>query len=120
MVMKLTLDAVVMELSGSGNLMTGFRDADDVCGSMDGIEIDGIRFGFREDGNRIELTLEGDGLSEDIRPNYPKMPLSPLKQVSFKSPGARLTANALNKLMRRVNKEFPGRTIVIRDVTSFE
>ncbi len=118
--MKLLLGAVVMELSGSGNLMTGFREASDVCGSMDGTEIDGIRFSFRENDSKVELTLEGEDLSEDIRPNYPKLPLSPLKQVSFRSPDARVTANALNKLMRRVNKSFPGRTIVIREVISLE
>jgi hypothetical protein len=117
--MKLVLEAVVMELSGSGNLMTGYRDASEVCGSMDGTEIDGIRFGLRQEGSRVELTLEGDGLSDGIQPNYPKLPLAPLRQVGFKTPEARLTANALNKLMRRVNKGFPGRTIVVKDVTSF-
>ena len=118
--MKLVLEAVVMELSGNGNLMTGYRDASDVCESMDGTEIDGIRFSFGPEGSKVRLTLEGGELSGDIQPNYPKVPLTPLRQVSFKSQDARLTANALNKLMRRVNKEFPGRTIVIRDVTSIE
>jgi len=106
----------VLELDGSGNTRTGFGDCSDICESMDGTEIDGVSFLFSQSGNLIEITMESDSLSEGIKPNYPKRPLSPVSQVSFKSPEAKFTANTLNKLIRRIIKEFPSRAIFIRDV----
>jgi hypothetical protein len=118
--MRLVLEAVIMELDPNGNLRTGFRECSEICESMDGTEIDGFSFGFSKNGNFIDLVMTGDSLSDEIRPNYPKLPLSPLMQISFRKQEAKLTANTLNKLMRRVNKEFPGKSIVIREVKSIE
>jgi len=110
------LNAVVMDMDVSGNTKTGFSDPVLVCESMDGTEIDGARFLFQQNGNLIDIVMEGDNLSEDINPNYPRRPLSPVSQISFRSAEGRQTANTLNKLIRRTMKEFPGKALLIRDV----
>ena len=117
--MKLVLEAVVMELDHSGNAQPGFRECSEIVQRVNGTEIDGITIISEKNGNLVDVVMEGEGLSDGIRPNYPRIPLKPVMQIGFKIHEARFTASVLNRFMRRVNKMFPGRTIVIRDVKDF-
>ncbi|RLI98638.1 MAG: hypothetical protein DRO99_00155 [Candidatus Aenigmatarchaeota archaeon] len=114
--MKLLLEGVVMELE-DGQAKSRLSDVSDVATKLDGSEIDGTRFSVSEDGNRLMITMEGDELSADIKANYPAPRNAPIMQIAFKSPEARFTANTINKLIRRANKEFNDKALLIRDIT---
>jgi 2,3-bisphosphoglycerate-independent phosphoglycerate mutase len=109
--MKLVLEASVLSLESFGPA----ADAAEVAQKLDGTEIDGSRFSFSA-AECLRITMEAPVLSDDITTNQPRRPAMSICQVGFKKPEARYTANTLNKLMRRANKEFPGRTLVITEV----
>ncbi len=117
--MKLILEAVAVELDHSGHIKSRLSDCSDISLKLDGAEIDGASFSFSDKGDKMQITMttgEGIELSDEIKTNYPAPPHSAVMQISFKEPAARFTANTLNKLMRRVNKEFPNKAILIREV----
>ena len=117
--MKLTLEAVVVKLDEAGHVKGRLIDFSGLVMRLTGTEIDGVQFRLEDTGTSIELVMEagkGRRLSRDISTNYPAPPNSPVKQIAFKSPEARFTANVLNKLMRRANKDFPENALLIRDV----
>ena len=121
--MELTLECVAVELDAAGYVKARLNDCSGMAARLDGAEIDGVRFMVSESGNRedaMEIVMQGPDLSDAIRANYPAPPRSPVSQVAFKSPDARFTANTLNKLMRRVNKEFPRKALLVRDVKGLE
>jgi 2,3-bisphosphoglycerate-independent phosphoglycerate mutase len=117
--MKLILEGVAVELDAEGHVRSRLNDCAGVALRLDGAEMDGVKFSVSVSGsgkNSMEIVMEGEGLSDEIRPNYPVQAHSPARQVSFKSQEARFTANTLNKLMRRTNKEMKGTALLIRDV----
>jgi len=114
--MKLVLEGVAVELDSSGNLSSRISECSGIATQLDGMEIDGVHFTMHDKGNVIEIIMKGEGLSDKITNNYPAPLYSPIKQIAFKSPDARFTANTLNKLMRWVNKELKNRALLIRDV----
>jgi 2,3-bisphosphoglycerate-independent phosphoglycerate mutase len=114
--MKLILEAVVVELGSAGGIKSRVPDCSDVALRLDGTEIGGVRFGMLDTGDRIEIEMEGENLSEEIVPNYPAPSNSPVMQITFKSPEARFTANTLNKLLRRASKTFKDKALLIRSV----
>jgi len=118
--MKLILEAVVVELEEGGLIKSRVFDYSDIAVRLTGIEIDGVHFRVEDTGVSILIQMEGNNLSDEIKPNYPAPPHSPVMQVAFKEPEARFTANTLNKLLRRANKAFPGKALLIRDVKGFD
>ncbi len=113
--MELHLEAVVVAIDGAGHIKERVSDVSGFALRLDGIEIDGVSFGFSDSGDVMLVTMNGENLSDDITTNYPARPHSPIMQIGFRDPAARLTANTLNKLMRRMNKIFPGHSLLIRD-----
>jgi hypothetical protein len=117
--MKLILEAVIVKLDEAGHVKGRLIDFTGLVMRMTGAEIDGVHFRMEDQGTGVELILEAGPeirLSKDINTNYPAPPNSPAKQISFKYPEARFTANVLNKFLRRVNKDFPENAVLIRDV----
>ena len=114
--MQLVLEAVVVDVDDAGHIKSRLPDVSGMALRLDGTEIDGIGFSLKEDDDRIEICMRGEGLSEEITSNYPARPHTPVMQIGFRDPAARLTANTLNKLIRRANKLFPGKALLIRDV----
>jgi len=119
--MKLILEAVVVDLDDAGNIKSRLYDFSGLVLRLTGTEIDGVKFKLNDNGPSIKLIMdagEGKSLSEEINTNFPAPANSPVKQITYKIPEARFTANTLNKLMRRVYKDFPDKALLIRNVVS--
>jgi|GEM_PF-2471506 len=117
--MRLVLEAVVAELDEAGHFKSRLFDYGGLVIRLTGTEIDGVQFKLEDLGTTIDLVMESGEdveLSANINTNYPAPPHSPVKQISFSHPVAKFTANTLNKFLRRVNKNFPGTALLIRDV----
>jgi 2,3-bisphosphoglycerate-independent phosphoglycerate mutase len=110
--MKLILEASVWDLDSA---RPDSGTTEEIARRLDGAEIDGARFVFSTEAGKLLITMEGKSLSDRITANQPKRQ-GPVEQIGFKIPGARFTANTLNKLLRRANKEFPGKALIISDV----
>ncbi len=102
---------------------------DKLAEKLDCTEIDGIRFYVeRTLGHRLAIVmhrLDGKALSFNIAGNDPKTTNVSVKQITPKTPNAKITASALNKFLRKakkileedpINKErkTPANTIIIR------
>ena len=122
-IMQLFLEAVVVDLDEEGHVKGRNYDFSGLVMRLTGLEFDGVHFRLDDNGTSIDCVMEAEGgiiLSDEINTNYPAPPNSPVKQISYKDPNARLTSNVLNKFMRRVNKEFPGHAILIRQVKGIQ
>ncbi len=107
---------------------------DQLVSKLDSIEIDGIRFYLeRALGHRVAIVmrrLDGKALSWNIEGNDPKKTGVSIKQITAKTPNAKITAAALNKFLRSANKilnghpingkrQVPANAILIRNVGHF-
>ena len=117
--MKLVLEGVVVEVDRLGHIRDRVDGCSHIAAKLDDTEIDGISFDMSEKGNSIIIAMSGEGLSEEIVTNYPAPLLSPVTQITHKTQDARFTAQVLNKLMRKANKMFPDKALMIRDVKGF-
>ena len=104
--MKILLKACFACISPGGNIRAKDLKGEDspyLAEVLDGIEIDGVRFlvFWKEE---LEIVMDGEDLSQEIKPNYIERLFLPVPQIVFKNPEARFTANVLNKFLRRANK----------------
>ncbi|MBI3413668.1 MAG: 2,3-bisphosphoglycerate-independent phosphoglycerate mutase [Candidatus Aenigmarchaeota archaeon] len=112
----------------AGRDETGLKELSE---TIDGIEIDNIRFNVGHAlGHRIIIVmhrLDNKPLSWNIEGNDPKKTGVTIKQIRAKTPNGKITASALNKFLRKVNKtlaehpinkkrKIPANTILIRNV----
>jgi len=105
--MKILLKACFACIGPEGNLRgkdLQDRDSQYLAEVLDGIEIDGVRFTAFWKPGVLEIEMEGEELSEEIKPNYIERLFLPVPQILFRDPEARFTANVLNKFLRRANK----------------
>ena len=105
--MKILLKACFACIGPGGNLKgkdLQDRDSQYLAEVLDGIEIDGVRFTASWKPEALEIEMEGEELSEGIKPNYIERLFLPVPQILFRDPEARFTANVLNKFLRRANK----------------
>jgi hypothetical protein len=100
------LSCSVMNLGKDGNIdmKADESDVQELSLSLDGTEIDGVSFESRAEGNRLILTLSGEGLSSKIVPNTASPGMS-LPQVSAYDKGAKRTASIVNKFIYRTAKK---------------
>ncbi|MBI1972144.1 MAG: 2,3-bisphosphoglycerate-independent phosphoglycerate mutase [Candidatus Aenigmarchaeota archaeon] len=123
-------------LNGDGMLIDRRAGRDEtgleeLAKKLDGIEINNIRFSVRRAvGHRLVIVmrrLDGKPLSWNIEGNDPKKTGVAVKQVAAKTRNGRITASALNKFLRRVNKileehpvnkkrKIPANTVLIRNI----
>ncbi|MFH0890216.1 MAG: hypothetical protein V1836_03705 [Candidatus Aenigmatarchaeota archaeon] len=102
---------------------------DELAEKLDCTEIDGIRFYVEHTlGHRLAIVmhrLDGKALSFNIIGNDPKTTNVSVKQITPKTPNAKITASALNKFLRRARKilgedpvnkkrKIPANTIIVR------
>lgn len=127
--MKLLLKACFASIGPDGSIRAKDlqeRDMPYLAEALDGIEIEGVRFLVSWLGDSLEIIMEGEELSQEIRANYIEKLYLPVPQILFKCPEARLTANILNKFLRRANKilgrepcnrrePLPANMVLIRD-----
>ena len=113
---KILLEAVLVEIDSLGHIIKRLTDYEDAALKLDGSEIDCVTFSFRVVQDKLIIDMQGENLSDEIRPNWPAPTLSPVMQITFRSPEGRFTANTINKLMRRANKVLKNKAILIRDV----
>ncbi len=132
--MKLLLKACFASIGPDGNIRARdleYGDSPYLAEVLDGIEIDGVRFNTSWQGDFLEIVMEGENLSREIKPNYIERLYLPVPQILFKEPEARLTANALNKFLRRANKilgqepcnrgrEIPINMVLIKDTEKID
>ncbi len=105
--MKILLKACFACIGPGGNLKgrdLQDRDSPYLAEVLNGIEIDGVRFTASWKPEALEIIMEGEELSQEIKPNYIERLFLPVPQILFKNPEARFTANVLNKFLRRANK----------------
>lgn len=105
--MKILLKACFASIGLDGNIRARDLKNDDcpyLAEVLDGIEIDGVAFHASWRDGELEIVMEGEELSQEIKPNYLEKIFLPVHQIVFKQQEARFTANALNKFIRRVNK----------------
>lgn len=127
--MKLLLKACFASIGPDGSIRAKDLQGKDMpylAEVLDGTEIDGVRFGVSWRGNSLEIIIEGEGLSPEIKANYIEKLYLPVPQITFKDQEAKLTANVLNKFLRRANrvlgrepcnrgKALPANMILIKD-----
>ena len=78
---------------------------DDLTESLEGIEIDGIKFNtYRVLGHRVIIEMEGQNLSPNVTSNDKKTVNIPLPQMQPMNPKAKFTASVLNKFIYRIRK----------------
>jgi 2,3-bisphosphoglycerate-independent phosphoglycerate mutase len=130
--MEILLKACFACIGPGGNLKgkdLQDRDSPYLAETLDRTEIDGVRFLVSWQGESLKIVMEGDGLSPEIKPNHIERLFFPVPQITFRDPGARFTANVLNKFLRRANKilgqepcnrgkPLPPNMVLIRDVES--
>jgi 2,3-bisphosphoglycerate-independent phosphoglycerate mutase len=105
--MRILLKSCFASIGPAGNIRARDLQHEDcpyLAEVLDGIEIDGVRFSSSWGEGGLEIAMEGEGLSPEIRPNYLEKLFLPVPQITFKDPNARLTANVLNKFLRRANR----------------
>lgn len=102
---RLLLHACFGSIDHNGNLVErGLRDGDTdyLTEVIDGIEIEGVRFNARMEGD-LQIVMEGSDLSVSVTPNYPGK-VNVVKQIIHKSPEAKTTSRVLNMFIRKTNK----------------
>lgn len=67
---------------------------------LDCTEIEGVRFSCVYDCGTLEIIMEGEELSDLIKPNFPYGSRS-VRQVTPLDPRGKRTANLLNKFLRK-------------------
>lgn len=103
--MRLKLDCVFAEADSYGKVKREKKwDTELLVEMVDGMEIEGICFNASLSEKGVEIVMEGEGLSGEIRPNYNGKVGSSVFQVGFKKEGGRRTANVLDRFLRKVNK----------------
>jgi 2,3-bisphosphoglycerate-independent phosphoglycerate mutase len=127
--MEMVLKACFGSIDSSGALRAkNIFDPDSayLAETIDGLEIDGIRFSASLAGSELVIKMEGENLSDEIKGNYIEKPGLPVAQILFTHLKARFTANTLNKFLRRANKilsgepvnrekQLPANIVLIRD-----
>ncbi len=125
---NLLINACFGSIDHNGNLAErGIKDDDTdyLTEVIDGVEIEGVRFNARMEGD-LRIVMEGSGLSSSITPNYPGK-VNVVKQIIHKSPEARTTSRVLNMFIRKTNKmlsnepcnrekQHPPNIILIREI----
>lgn len=102
---KLLLNACFGSIDLNGNLAErGVKDDDTeyLTEVIDGVEIEGVRFSARMEGD-LMIVMEGSDLSSSITPNYPGK-VNVVKQIIHKSHEAKKTSRVLNMFIRKTNK----------------
>jgi 2,3-bisphosphoglycerate-independent phosphoglycerate mutase len=69
---------------------------------LDCIEIEGMKFSCIYDEGVLEIIMEGNELSEAVRPNFPYGSRS-VRQILPTAPEGKRTANLLNKFLRKAH-----------------
>ncbi len=90
----------------SGNLLAREvmdDDAQYLAEVIDFLEIDGVKFSARIEGEVLLITMEGDDLSSAVTMNYTTK-INVVKQIVHRSPEAKRTSSVLNKFIRKTNK----------------
>jgi len=106
MLMKLKLKSTFGSIDQNGNLLARDvkdKDTEYLAETIDGVEIDGIRFDASIREGFLEIIMEDSDLSTDITVNYTAK-INVVKQIVHKSQEARFTSSVLNKFIRRTNK----------------
>lgn len=101
--MILKLDCVFAETDSYGKIKKEVKDSF-LTEQIDGMEMEGVSFSAKTMEGGVEVLMDGDNLSEEIKPNYSGKPGGVVLQVGFKKDSGRKTANTLNMFLRRVNK----------------
>ena len=102
---RLLLKACFGSIDRNGNLVekgVTDEDTDYLAEVIDGIEIEGVRFNAKVDGDLL-IVMGGIDLSSSITPNYPAK-ASVVKQIIHRSPEAKTTSRVLNMFIRKTNK----------------
>jgi 2,3-bisphosphoglycerate-independent phosphoglycerate mutase len=126
--MRLLLRACFGSIDVNGNLAEKEikdGDTDYLAEAMDGMEIEGVRFSAKFEGDLL-IAMEGSDLSPSVTPNYPGK-VNAVKQIIHKSPEAKTTSRVLNMFIRKTNrllsnepcnreKRHPPNIILIREI----
>ncbi|MFH1294624.1 MAG: hypothetical protein ABIH90_01615 [Candidatus Aenigmatarchaeota archaeon] len=101
--MKLKLDCVFAETDSYGKVKKEVRSAH-LAEIIDGTEVGGFSFEVAPKEGGVDVIVSGDGISDQVVPNYSGKIGSSVFQVGFKKESGKKTANALDMFLRRVNK----------------
>jgi len=113
--MKLVIKSSIGMINSDGIIISKDIDPEEILEKIDGVEIDGVRFDLKKSGNEVEIFIEDDRLSDLIIPNYSQKFVYEIKP---KKGCAKFTAKVLNKFIRKFNKRFPDKIILIKNVKS--
>jgi hypothetical protein len=103
--MKLRLGCVLAEADSYGKVKREQKEnIGALAGMMDGMEIEGVLFHAWVKGNAVEIVMDGEGLSGEIRPNYTGRIGASVCQIGFRKVSGKRTANVLDMFLRKVNK----------------
>ncbi len=108
--MKLLLKSRFGSIDPQGNLLAReVNDADTeyLAEVIDGVEIDGVRFDAKFNGDDLEILMEGNDLSPNVTVNYTTK-INVVKQIVHRSPEAKFASSVLNKFIRKTNKMLSG------------
>jgi len=94
-----------IDSSGQVDFVKENEDFDFLAEILDGLEIEGFWFGVKHmSSGEVEILMKGENLSDKITSNYTDKKGAPLYQIGFSKPEGKLTANILNKFIRKCNK----------------